>query len=649
MTILVRCQVSLLLAQLIIGVIVGLFTEIKRLNSEHLYGWLTQFTGSAHSQERAAIEDDVLKLNTLMLPVNEALDLLVGNDKGDVKVITFDEGGKSSHIIFEILRKAAPEVNQSPLGKFDQELQMVEFVKKAVNRVDADLLLFEHAWIEKIGITHIQNKNVQTKSGLSTAVAEAEIAMKEAALEEAKANRATKMVEELQSALLVEMKNGDPSSISLATTRLSKAEAEAQRARLDARLAEADATTMEAWMQAAIAEKDYEVEEKNARAAEIAVRKAEIALTEAQWDGDELAIEMMQKILISAQEVAQKERDEAQVAEAVVRSKQVEAGIGRAVAHVEIERAQAKAANKRLAAATTALEFATKHGDCAALKQAEEEFVSAQAAAERESGEAKVAEAAVKVVNAEILADQAEKDALEEKADVHAAEAAVWRAESELTDAQRGGDPAAVAKANAALASAIANVKKERMEAAEAMEEWKAAESDLEDMEEEAQEVMDEVETRAAANTELSVDQEKSLNRYSLIAAIVIILAVFVIAFGASASIHTMANRVIDNDIMLAECQSQNYMKLVSKSLIQDMLDAVSRAAQMFAASTTSSSFSGTTISGSCPASLMGVMVSGNMSDCTRSALTRWVQVQALWEIRAACLPRGRSFALANR
>ena len=82
--------VSLLLAQLIIGVIVNLFTDIQRLNSEQLYTWFAKFTSTAdvqvHTilisctpldlrlQERGAIEDDVLKLNTLLIPLHEVSD-----------------------------------------------------------------------------------------------------------------------------------------------------------------------------------------------------------------------------------------------------------------------------------------------------------------------------------------------------------------------------------------------------------------------------------------------------------------------------------------------------------------------------------------------------------------------------------------------
>ena len=68
--------VSLLLAQLVIGVIVNLFTDIQRLNSEHLFTCLAKFTSTADVKERGAIEDDVLKLNTLLIPLHEASDLV---------------------------------------------------------------------------------------------------------------------------------------------------------------------------------------------------------------------------------------------------------------------------------------------------------------------------------------------------------------------------------------------------------------------------------------------------------------------------------------------------------------------------------------------------------------------------------------------
>ena len=42
--------VSLLLAQLVVGIIVTLFTDIQRLNSEHLFTCLAKFTSTADVQ-----------------------------------------------------------------------------------------------------------------------------------------------------------------------------------------------------------------------------------------------------------------------------------------------------------------------------------------------------------------------------------------------------------------------------------------------------------------------------------------------------------------------------------------------------------------------------------------------------------------------
>ena len=86
--------VTLLLAQLLMGVIVNLFIEIRRLNSEYLFTCLNRFTRTAdiqvlsspidvHSfrvQEREAIEDDILKLNTLMLPLHEVFDIVMSGE-----------------------------------------------------------------------------------------------------------------------------------------------------------------------------------------------------------------------------------------------------------------------------------------------------------------------------------------------------------------------------------------------------------------------------------------------------------------------------------------------------------------------------------------------------------------------------------------
>ena len=100
---------TLLLAQLIIGVIVNLFSDVKRLNSEQLYSCLADFTGTADANERSAIEDDVLKLNTTMLPLHGALDIF--SDANKSHPISFDKNGRTNHIFFRMLRTMSPGVS----------------------------------------------------------------------------------------------------------------------------------------------------------------------------------------------------------------------------------------------------------------------------------------------------------------------------------------------------------------------------------------------------------------------------------------------------------------------------------------------------------------------------------------------------------
>ena len=103
---------SLLFAQLIIGVIVNLFTDVQRLNSEQLYSCLSEFTDTANRGERGAIEDDVLLLNTTMLPLHEALDMF-GTDAVQ-HLPSFDKNGKSDHIFFRSLPHASRHFQGKP-------------------------------------------------------------------------------------------------------------------------------------------------------------------------------------------------------------------------------------------------------------------------------------------------------------------------------------------------------------------------------------------------------------------------------------------------------------------------------------------------------------------------------------------------------
>ena len=108
---------TVLFAQLIIGVIVKLFAEVKRLDSEQLYSCLSDFTGTDDATARHAIENDILKLNTVLLPLHEALDIFdsATNASGPV----FDKHGETEHIFFQSLR--------SVTGQQSQGLRRLEF------------------------------------------------------------------------------------------------------------------------------------------------------------------------------------------------------------------------------------------------------------------------------------------------------------------------------------------------------------------------------------------------------------------------------------------------------------------------------------------------------------------------------------------
>ena len=85
-------------------------------------------------------------------------------------------------------------------------------------------------------------------------------------------------------------------------------------------------------------------------------------------------------------------------------------------------------------------------------------------------------------------------------------------------------------------------------------------------------------------------------------------------------------------------------MQLVSSSLIQDLIDVVVRAAQLSTTDSISAGFSGSTIAGSFPAILMGIMNSGRLLCSPLSVHPSAVcfQEPASREIPAVCFYSGR-------
>ena len=61
-------------------------------------------------------------------------------------------------------------------------------------------------------------------------------------------------------------------------------------------------------------------------------------------------------------------------------------------------------------------------------------------------------------------------------------------------------------------------------------------------------------------------------------------------------------------------CQTQNFVNIVSHSIIEDLLNAVARSVHLVSTNSTIADFSGSAVEGSFPASAMGFMNSGNAS-----------------------------------
>ena len=90
-------------------------------------------------------------------------------------------------------------------------------------------------------------------------------------------------------------------------------------------------------------------------------------------------------------------------------------------------------------------------------------------------------------------------------------------------------------------------------------------------------------------------------------------------------------------------------MKLVSSSLLQDLLDTVDRVSRLESETTMTTDFSSATVSGSYPAAMMGIMTSGGLLKCLLHALINRCVAQMLlsWATGAVCLFSGRCSLLS--
>ena len=358
-------------------------------------------------------------------------------------------------------------------------------------------------------------------------------------------------------------------------------------------------------------------EKAEARAAEKVVAAAETALETAQLYADTTTdagrnrICSLKGALAEAISDAEIERVEAEIAVAEVAAVVARVDADTAAALAMVENAEAEAAELTLARAEADLTEAELVRGSSAVKEAEKKVVAARLEAEREKGEAKVAIAMAAIQKAEAFAETAAVQALQEGFEAEAAAQNMAAAEAALLTAQSNGVSNDIVEAEQRLAEALAAVEKEALEAEVAKAEAGKAEALVQAEIEAAKTVIDRVEAQAANNAEVTKQNTTLTMRLSLGASAFLVAAVVCLSFGASSMMYTFAQRVMDNDKMLVECQSHNFVALIGRSLIKDLLDSVSRSANLVSTNSASTTFSGSTLQGSYPASIMGIMASG--------------------------------------
>ena len=404
--------------------------------------------------------------------------------------------------------------------------------------VDAEQLLQEHVWIQRIGFAQLEQQKV-SETRVKDAQIEAAAARHQADTEELEAKAAETMASEAFFA-------------GTATA--------AKRERGEAELAEAKSRVMQATLQLELEGAAARLQGGKARAA----RAEEINANSRLQDSDPQSTSAERALveLTKAKAVVVQETHSADAAATRAALARSELTAVQAAARALGESREMQESRDLVSEAESALELAKRQADSTAVSSAHANLNVALTEANREEREAVIANAVAAVARAQVEADRAAMFAREEEEEAQAASELVKARQAVLANAQMEGEAGhffsnatGITEASKALTHAHEEHEREVSEAENAATKAADAKAKAKAELEAAEMIMEQMEARAAATAEVSTITKKHMKCYSLVAAISLIAIVVFLTFGASIVAFTLSNRVIDNDKMMVSSQ----------------------------------------------------------------------------------------------
>eukprot|EP00658_Telonema_sp_P-2_P024776 TRINITY_DN19974_c0_g1_i1.p2 TRINITY_DN19974_c0_g1~~TRINITY_DN19974_c0_g1_i1.p2 ORF type:complete len:319 (-),score=85.09 TRINITY_DN19974_c0_g1_i1:92-1048(-) len=129
--------IGLLVTELIVGVIVTIFSDVNAMQSTHVYGLLAKKGRSVDQTKKGELKEDILSLVVDMVPLYELLGILYthGHDPGHSRYLL--------QSFFQELDRVVVVGRQRDSGR----LALGRLVDRLLHEVDPDVLLLEHPWM----------------------------------------------------------------------------------------------------------------------------------------------------------------------------------------------------------------------------------------------------------------------------------------------------------------------------------------------------------------------------------------------------------------------------------------------------------------------------------------------------------------------
>jgi hypothetical protein len=137
--------VNLLITQLIVGVILDTFSDIREMNSKYMYPLLYACCGDVSDEERETLKDRVVALSIELVPIHQTLAILASAKHPRDSIAVAEKRALSLSIFLGKIERE--KRNETDLERALRKAPIPVLVEVLLKKIDSRVLLHKHEWL----------------------------------------------------------------------------------------------------------------------------------------------------------------------------------------------------------------------------------------------------------------------------------------------------------------------------------------------------------------------------------------------------------------------------------------------------------------------------------------------------------------------